>query len=92
MTPKRDPAINADDLIDVELHDEIKWRAYELYERQYDDAEGLDLSDELQSELLRVAYAAAQLQRHSSGDAEDNKAVRAARVYLRALSSFIGHA
>jgi hypothetical protein len=36
-----------------------------------------------------VAYAAAQLQKRSNGDTEDTRAVRAARVYLRALTSII---
>jgi hypothetical protein len=36
-----------------------------------------------------VAYAAAQLQKRSNGDTEDTRAVRAARVYLRALISYI---
>jgi len=90
MTPKRDVASNADDALDVALHDQIKWRAYELYERQGNEAGGHDLQSELQCELPRVAYAAAQLQKYSSGEGVDGKAVRAARVYLRALSSFIG--
>lgn len=54
MTPKRDAAINTDDIIDIALHDEIKWRAYELYERQDDNTEHHDLKTELQFELLRV--------------------------------------
>jgi hypothetical protein len=37
-----------------------------------------------------VAYAAAQLQKYANGEVGDTRAVRAARVYLRALSSFIG--
>lgn len=92
MTPKKDVAINAYDTIDITLHDEIKWRAYELYQRQDDNAEDRDLKAELQFELLRVAYAAAQVQKYSCGEITDSKAVRAARVYLRALSSFIGQA
>lgn len=92
MTPKRDAAINTDDIIDIALHDEIKWRAYELYERQDDNTEHHDLKTELQFELLRVAYAAAQLQKYCDGEIGDGKAVRAARVYLRALTSYIGQA
>lgn len=84
-------SIDADDLIvDVALHHEIKFRAYELYERCHDTADGDDLKDRLQDELSRVAYAAALLQKHSKGEVGDTKAVRAARIYLRALSSFIG--
>jgi hypothetical protein len=92
MTPIRDAAINTDDIIDIALHDEIKWRAYELYERQVDNTEHRDPKTELRSELLRVVYAAAQIQKHSDGEKTDCKAVRAARVYLRALASFIGQA
>jgi hypothetical protein len=83
-------SINADDVIDVALHHEIKFRAYELYERRHDTADGHELKEELQAELLRVAYAAAQLQKCSNGEAGDTRAVRAARIYLRALISFIG--
>jgi hypothetical protein len=88
MTPESQ--INADDIIDVALHLELKCRAYELYERRHDTTDGHDLTDKLQAELPRVAYAAAQLQKYSNGEVGDTRAVRAARVYLRALSSFIG--
>jgi hypothetical protein len=44
----------------------------------------------LQAELPRVIYAAAQLEVYVHGLVEDSRAVRAARVYLRALSSIIG--
>lgn len=90
MTPEGLASINADDFIDVALHHEIKFRAYELYERRRDPFDGHDLTDKLQAELPRVAYAAAQLQRYANGEVGDTRAVRAARVYLRALSSFIG--
>ncbi len=86
MTPESCASTGADDAIDVELHHEIKCRAYELYERHHDAADGHDLRDELR----RVAYAAAQLQKYSNGEAGDTRAVRAARVYLSALSYFIG--
>jgi len=89
--------MSTDDIIvDVALHDEIKSRAYQLYERQGHDANDNDvknqIKNELQFELHRVAYAAAQLQKCSDGGVGDSKAVRAARVYLRALTSFIGQA
>ena len=90
MTPKANPAIDLDDEIDVALHEQIKWRAYEFYERQ-GDACGDDIKNDLQSELLNVIYAAAQLQKCSDGEI-DSRASRAARVYLRALTSFIGQA
>lgn len=88
--PRGQASITSDDIIDVALHDEIKFRAYELYERRHDAADGHDLKDKLQAELPRVAYAAHQLQKHSKGEVGDTRAVRAARIYLRALSSFIG--
>ena len=83
-------SINADDVIDTALHNEIKCRAYELYQRQLDDTDGNDFDDKLRAELPRVAYAVAQIQSPFNGEGEDTRAVRAARVYLRALSSFIG--
>jgi len=88
MTPERVAASNAYDLGDAALHDEIKRRAYELYERQHDDVERQDIRNEMQSEFPRVVYAAAQIQM-SKHDLGDGRAVRAARVYLRALASFI---
>jgi hypothetical protein len=88
MTPEGQ--INAEDIIDVALHHEIKCRAYELYERRHDTTDGHDLKDKLQAELPRVAYAAAQLQKYSNGEVGDTRAVRAARVYMCALSSIIG--
>jgi hypothetical protein len=82
-------SIDADDIIDLAFHHEIKFRAYELYQRRSYNGDGHDLRQELGAELPRVAYAAAQLQKCSNGDAVDTRAVRAARVYLRALISFI---
>lgn len=91
MTPERVAESNTSDGMDAALHDEIKRRAYDLYERQHDDIERRDMRNELQSELARVAYAAAQIQM-SIRKSGDNRAVRAARVYLRALSSLISRA
>ena len=88
MTPES-PGIINDEIIDIAFHDEIKCRAYELYERRHDAGDGHDVKDELQAELPRVAYAAAQLQKYSNGEVGDTRAVRAARVYLRALTSII---
>jgi len=87
--PEGHASSNANDIADVALHHEIKCRAYELYELRHDTFDGHDLEDKLRAELLRVAYAAAQLQKYSKGEVEDTRAVRAARVYLRALSSFV---
>jgi len=43
MTPESHTSINADDIIDVAIHHEIKYRAYELYERKHDTLDGHDL-------------------------------------------------
>ena len=92
MTPKIVGPSTADDAMDPALHEQIKSRAYELYERRGDYSGAYDPKIELQSELLRVAYAVAQLQKYSDGGVGDTRVVRAARVYLRALTSFIGQA
>jgi hypothetical protein len=92
MTLKKETVSNVDDVTDVALHDEIKLRAYQLYERKGNDPEDHDLKSELKSELLRVVYAASQLQNCSNGEVRDNKAIRAARIYLRALAAFIDQA
>ena len=76
----------ADDSIDVELHYEIKFRAYELYEARHDAVDTHDLK----AELRRVAYAVSQIQKNSNSESGDTRAIRAARVYLSALSYFIG--
>jgi hypothetical protein len=79
-------SIGADEQQDVALHLDIMCRAYELYEWRPDSANSANFK--LQAELPRVAYAVAQIQKHSNG-VEDTRAVRAARVYLRALISFL---
>ena len=88
-TASNHASTNGDDIDDAALHNEIKCRAYELYQRQGDDTAGHDLKDKLQAELPRVAYAVAQVQKRTNSDTEDTRTMRAARVYLRALSSFI---
>jgi hypothetical protein len=85
MTPEIYTSTGADETLNAALHHEIKCRAYELYERWHDTAGGHDLRDELR----RVAYAVSQIQKNSNGEIGDTRAVRAARVYLRALCSFI---
>jgi Protein of unknown function (DUF2934) len=89
MTSEAHVSINACHITDVAFHDEIKYRAYELYEQRH-TVDGHDPKDMLQAELPRVVYAAAQLEGYAKGEVGDTKAVRAARVYLCALSSFIG--
>ncbi|MBZ5679149.1 MAG: hypothetical protein LAO24_03470 [Acidobacteriia bacterium] len=90
MIPESHASIKTDHILDVALHHEIKCRAYELYELRRDTVDGHDLKDRLQAELPRVVYAAAELQKYVKGEVGETRAVRAARVYLRALSSFIG--
>lgn len=88
MTPETHASTNSGHIADVALHDEIKRRAYELYELRHTANEhGLD--DRLQAELPRVVYAAAEVAKFKEGEVGDTMAVRAARVYLSALSSFI---
>lgn len=86
MIPEIHASTGADDSIDVELHYEIKCRAYELYEGRHDAVD----SHDLKAELRRVAYAVSQIQKNSNGESGDTRAIRAARVYLSALSYFIG--
>ena len=85
MTPEIHPSTGADDTIDVALHYDIKRRAYELYERRHAAGDGDDLRDELR----RIAYAVSQIQKNFNSEIGDTRAVRAARVYLSALCSFI---
>jgi hypothetical protein len=88
MIPEQVAASSIYAVMDTALDDEIKRRAYELYERRHDDTAHEDMRNELQFELPRVVYAAAHVQ-SSNGDGGDNRTVRAARVYLRALTSYI---
>ena len=89
MTSETCVSIRADHSHDVALHDEIKRRAYQLYERCR-SIDGPHLEDGLQAELPRALYAAAELERYANGEVGDVKRVRAARVYLRALKACIG--
>jgi len=82
-------SIRADHSHDVALHDEIKRRAYQLYERRR-AVDGHHLEDGLQAELPRALYATAELEKYANGEIGDVKSVRAARVYLRALRACIG--
>ncbi|MBZ5600044.1 MAG: DUF2934 domain-containing protein [Acidobacteriia bacterium] len=87
MTPEAHTS-TTDHSADVALHDEIKHRAYELYQ-QRGPANGHRLGDGLQAELPRALYAAAELEKYANGEVGDIKSVRAAQVYLRALSACI---
>jgi hypothetical protein len=79
-------SVNGCQSSDVTLDDEIKCRAYELYEQCY----SVNGNESLRGELPRVVYAAAELAKYEKGDAGDTRSTRAARVYLRALCNFIG--
>lgn len=74
---------------DVALHDEIKRRAYELYQ-QRGSFDVPCLEDGLHAELPRTLYALAELKKHANGEEGDIKRVRAAQVYLQALSTCLG--
>jgi Protein of unknown function (DUF2934) len=89
MTPEAHASSSADQVLDLALHDEIKCRAYELYEQRR-APDGRDPKSGLQSELPLVIYAAAELEKYAKGEINETKAVRAARVYLGALRFFIG--
>lgn len=88
MTPEAHASIAADHSADVALHDEIKLRAYELYQQRC-PADGSHLENGLQAELPRALYALAELEKYAHGEVGDIKSVRAAQVYLRALSACI---
>ena len=88
MTPEAHASIAADHSADVALHDEIKHRAYELYQ-QGGPLDGHHPENGLQAELPRALYALAELEKYANGEVGDIKSVRAAQVYLRAPSSCI---
>lgn len=88
MAPESPFSIGADHSSDAALHDDIKRRAYKLYE-QRGAVQGHLGPDGLHCELARALYAAAQLGKYIDGEVGDIKSVRAARVYLRALSSYV---
>lgn len=71
------------------IQEEITCRAYELYELRR-SVDGHHLEDGLRTELPRALCAAAELEKYVNGEVGDTKSVRAARVYLRALSACIG--
>ena len=87
MTAASSASINADEIIDVAPHYELNCRAYELYNQHYDPS--MRDKFKLQTELPRVAYALSQMQKYHDGKTGDTRAVRAARVYLGALISFV---
>jgi hypothetical protein len=86
VTPEPHVSTGAGRFTDAAIHDEIKHRAYKLYE-QRGAVEGHDVG--LQTELPRALYAAAELEKCTNGRVGEIKSVRAARVYLRALSAYI---
>lgn len=79
------PTMARENLIDIDLHHQLKYRAYNLYDR----LQAAAVDGDLKTELGYVAYAAAVIQKYSNGKESDCKAVRAARVYLQALSTVL---
>jgi hypothetical protein len=71
------------------MHEEIKMRAYRLLEKKYLWASGDNLDDELNGELPHIAYAISVVQGRGEKNIGDDRSYRAARIYLRALTSFV---
>lgn len=71
------------------MHEELKWRAYHFFEQKQTETSGTTLNDELKDELPRIAYALSLVQECGDADMSNDRAYRAARIYLRALSSFV---
>lgn len=71
------------------MHDEIKCRAYQLIENKYAVADGDDVEDELKGELPRIVYALSRVQECAQDSLSNDRAYRAARIYLQALISFV---
>lgn len=88
MTSEVPVSINAGRIPDDMLHEQIKFRAYDLYMKRR-PIDGQDLKDTLQGELPYLAFAAAAVQRYAAGEVGETRVVRAAQVYLRALTSLI---
>ena len=88
MTSATSVSIHAAHIPDNTLHEQIKFRAYDLYTKNR-PIDGQDLKDTLRGELLYVAFAAAALQKYAAGEIGETMIVRAAQVYLRALTSLI---
>jgi hypothetical protein len=88
MAPESPFSIGTDHSTDTAIHDEIKRRAYKLYEQRA-AANGHHLEDGLQGELTHALYAAAELEKYANGEVRESDSVRAAGLYLRALSAYI---
>jgi hypothetical protein len=71
------------------MHEELKWRAYHFFEQKQTETSGTTLNDELKDELPRIAYALSLVQECGDADMSNDRAYRAARIYLRALGSFV---
>ena len=71
------------------MHEEIKRRAYQLIERKDTVVDGSGVEDELNGELPRIVYALSSVQECTNGETDNSRIHRAARIYLRALSSFV---
>lgn len=72
------------------MHEEIKRRAYYFWEHKGAGTSSPNLDEELKGEWPRIVYALSTAQECSGAvDASAERACRAARIYLRALSSFV---
>lgn len=71
------------------MHEEIKLRAYYFLEQKHTGTNSPNLDDELKGELPRIAYALSRVHECGDADASNDRAHRAARIYLGALSSFV---
>lgn len=85
MASETPVALKPDQISYSALHEEIKRRAYQLYEQR--GQLGRDYKHQLEAELPRLLYAAFELEKDTGGESRDLRSVRAARVYLRALRS-----
>ena len=71
------------------MHDEIKRRAYQLIENKFAVANRGGVEEELKGELPRIVYALSRVQGCAHVDPSNDRAYRAARIYLQALISFV---
>jgi hypothetical protein len=67
--------------------EEMKRRAYRFFEQEQTGT--TTLNDELKGELPRIACALSLVQKCGDADMSNDRSYRAARIYLRALSSFV---
>jgi hypothetical protein len=78
-----------DDIQSERLHESIKMRAYRFLEEKDIEAARSNLDDELRGELPYIAYALSVVQESGGQELSNDRAYRAALIYLRALTSFV---